>query len=53
MHVMLHVNRRDGLTIAAFEARFVARTAQRTVLSDDALADGTATGPAHEGTDPV
>jgi hypothetical protein len=34
---MLHVNRCDGLTIAASEARFVARIAQRTVMSDDAL----------------
>ena len=37
IHVMLHVNRCDGLTIAASEARFVARIAQRTVMSDDAL----------------
>jgi hypothetical protein len=37
IHVMLHVNRCDGLTIAASEARFIARIAQRTVMSDDAL----------------
>ncbi|MEO8620850.1 MAG: haloacid dehalogenase-like hydrolase [bacterium] len=37
IHVMLHVNRCDGLTIAASEARFVASIAQRTVMSDDAL----------------
>ena len=37
IHVMLHVNRCDGLTIAASEARFIASIAQRTVMSDDAL----------------
>ncbi len=37
LHVMLHVNHRDGLTIAVSEARDVAQTAKRTVLSDDAL----------------
>jgi hypothetical protein len=37
IHVMLHVNRCDGLTIAASEARHIARIAQRTVMSDDAL----------------
>jgi 2-hydroxy-3-keto-5-methylthiopentenyl-1-phosphate phosphatase len=37
IHVMLHVNRCDGLTIAASEARFIARIAQRTVMSEDAL----------------
>jgi 2-hydroxy-3-keto-5-methylthiopentenyl-1-phosphate phosphatase len=37
IHVMLHVNRCDGLTIAASEARFIARIAQRTVMSDDAM----------------
>jgi 2-hydroxy-3-keto-5-methylthiopentenyl-1-phosphate phosphatase len=37
VHVMLHVNRCDGLTIAASEARFIARIAQRTVMSEDAL----------------
>lgn len=35
--VMLHVNRGDGLTIAASEAREVAHIAKRTVISDDAL----------------
>jgi phosphoglycolate phosphatase-like HAD superfamily hydrolase len=37
IHVMLHVNRCDGLTIAASEARFIASIAQRTVMSEDAL----------------
>ena len=37
LHVMLHVNRGDGLTIAASEAPRIARTARRTVVSDDAL----------------
>jgi phosphoserine phosphatase len=37
IHVMLHVNHRDGFTIAVSEARGVAQVAKRTVLSDDAL----------------
>ncbi len=37
IHVMLHVNRCDGLTIAASEARHIASIATRTVMSDDAL----------------
>ena len=37
LHVMLHVNRGDGLTIAVSEARHIAQLARRTVLSDDAL----------------
>ena len=37
IHVMLHVNRCDGLTIAASEARHIAQIARRTVISDDAL----------------
>jgi 2-hydroxy-3-keto-5-methylthiopentenyl-1-phosphate phosphatase len=37
IHVMLHVKRCDGLTLAASEARFIARIAQRTVMSEDAL----------------
>jgi 2-hydroxy-3-keto-5-methylthiopentenyl-1-phosphate phosphatase len=37
VHVMLHVNRRDGFTIAVSQARFIAPIAKRTVLSDDAL----------------
>jgi len=37
VHVMLHVNRRDGLTIAVSEAKYVVQIAKRTVLSDDAL----------------
>src|SRR6266511_4096408 len=35
--VMLHVNRGDGFTIAASEAREIAQIAKRTVISDDAL----------------
>jgi hypothetical protein len=34
---MLHVNRGEGFTIAASEAREVAQIAKRTVISDDAL----------------
>jgi phosphoserine phosphatase len=37
IHVMLHVNRREGFTVAVSEARNVAPIAKRTVLSDDAL----------------
>lgn len=37
LHVMLHVNRIDGLTIAASEARHITQVARRTVMSDDAL----------------
>ena len=37
IHVMLHVNRGDGLTIAASEAKHISQIARRTVISDDAL----------------
>ena len=37
IHVMLHVNRRDGFTIAVSEARHITQIAKRTVISDDAL----------------
>ena len=37
VHVMLHVNNRDGFTVAVSENRLLARIAQRTVLSDSAL----------------
>ncbi|MDR7523078.1 MAG: haloacid dehalogenase-like hydrolase [Armatimonadota bacterium] len=37
IHVMLHVNQRDGFTIAASEARYIAQVARRTIISDDAL----------------
>ncbi|MDR7483837.1 MAG: hypothetical protein QN187_00745 [Armatimonadota bacterium] len=37
VHVMLHVNQRDGFTIAASEARDIAQIARRTIVSDDAL----------------
>ncbi|HTY07153.1 MAG TPA: HAD-IB family phosphatase [Gemmatimonadales bacterium] len=35
--VMLHVNRGEGFTIAASEAREISHIAKRTVISDDAL----------------
>jgi HAD superfamily phosphoserine phosphatase-like hydrolase len=38
VHVMLHVKVRDGFTIAVSEARHVSQVANRTVLSDSALA---------------
>jgi HAD superfamily phosphoserine phosphatase-like hydrolase len=37
VHVMLHVNRMDGLTIAVSENKVLTPIARRTVLSDDAL----------------
>ena len=37
IHVMLHVNRREGFTIAVSQSRHIAPIAKRTVLSDDAL----------------
>ena len=37
VHVMLHVNNRDGFTIAVSENRHLARIATRTVLSDNAF----------------
>jgi HAD superfamily phosphoserine phosphatase-like hydrolase len=37
VHVMLHVNRRDGYTIAVSEAKHISEIAMRTVISDDAL----------------
>jgi 2-hydroxy-3-keto-5-methylthiopentenyl-1-phosphate phosphatase len=36
IHVMLHVNRLDGLTIAVSENRYITPIARRTVLSEDA-----------------
>lgn len=38
VHVMLHVNSRDGFTIAVSENRMLARIARSTVLSDSAFA---------------
>src|SRR6185312_9686878 len=38
IHVMLHVNMRDGFTIAVSEAKHVAHIAKRTLLSSSALA---------------
>jgi HAD superfamily phosphoserine phosphatase-like hydrolase len=37
VHVMLHVNNRDGFTIAVSENRLLARIAQTTVLSENAF----------------
>ncbi len=37
VHVMLHVNRRDGFTISVSESRFVNQVAKRTVMSDNAF----------------
>jgi len=37
IHVMLHVNRREGLTIAVSEAKYITQIARRTILSDNAL----------------
>jgi predicted HAD superfamily phosphohydrolase len=37
IHVMMHVNRREGFTIAVSQGRHIAPIAKRTVLSDDAL----------------
>jgi phosphoserine phosphatase len=37
LFVMLHVNTREGYTIAVSEAKFLGRIAKRTVLSDSAL----------------
>jgi 2-hydroxy-3-keto-5-methylthiopentenyl-1-phosphate phosphatase len=37
VHVMLHINRLDGLTIAVSENQHLSEIAKRTVLSDDAL----------------
>ena len=38
IHVMLHINARDGLTIAVSESPHVSQIAKRTVLSTSALA---------------
>jgi HAD superfamily phosphoserine phosphatase-like hydrolase len=37
VHLMLHLNHRDGFTIAVSEAQLVTPIARRTILSDDAL----------------
>ena len=37
LHVMLHVNRGEGLTIAVSQARHITEVARRTVISEDAL----------------
>jgi len=37
VHVMLHVNRLEGYTIAVSEAKYLAPIARRTILSEDAL----------------
>jgi 2-hydroxy-3-keto-5-methylthiopentenyl-1-phosphate phosphatase len=38
VHVMLHVNVREGFTIAVSEAKHVSQVAKRTILSSNALA---------------
>jgi len=37
VHVMLHVNRLNGLTIGVSENKYLTQIAKRTILSDDAL----------------
>jgi HAD superfamily phosphoserine phosphatase-like hydrolase len=37
IHVMLHLNRLDGLTIAVSENQYITQVARRTVLSEDAV----------------
>jgi predicted HAD superfamily phosphohydrolase len=37
VHVMLHVNRLEGLTIAVSENRYLTSIARRTILGDDGL----------------
>src|SRR5215471_14035432 len=37
IHVMLHINRRDGFTIAVSENKYLAPIARRSVISDSAL----------------
>jgi hypothetical protein len=37
VHVMLHVNRTGGLTIAVSENRYLTPIAERTILSEDGL----------------
>lgn len=37
VHVMLHVNRRDGFTVAVSENKYLTPIAQRSILSEDAL----------------
>lgn len=37
IHVMLHVNRRNGFTIAVSESEYIGQIAKRTILSDDAI----------------
>lgn len=37
VHVMMHVNRLDGLTIAVSENKYITQIASRTILSEDAV----------------
>jgi len=37
LHVMLHVNRRGGYTVAVSESKFISPIAKRSILSEDAL----------------
>lgn len=38
LHVMMHVNQNEGLTIGVSQTESIVRTARRTVLSDNAMA---------------
>ena len=37
LHVMMHVNQAEGLTIGVSQTQYIVRTARRTVLSDNAM----------------
>jgi predicted HAD superfamily phosphohydrolase len=37
VHVMMHVNRRDGFTIAVSESKYLGPLAKRCILSEDTL----------------
>jgi len=37
LHVMMHVNQAEGLTIGVSQTQFIVRTARRTILSDNAM----------------
>ena len=37
LHVMMHVNQNEGLTIGVSQTPYIVRTARRTVLSDNAM----------------
>ena len=37
LHVMMHVNQNEGLTIGVSQTPYILRTARRTILSDNAM----------------